>query len=73
MRQLPADIASIIPTKPYLKYGFRYVDILRNFLFKIAFKGSSDDFKIRSFTFFYFPENFTIGKNSRIGKKSRIH
>lgn len=72
MRQLPCDIASLIPTKPYLKYGYKYVDLLRNFLFKRSFKKTGNTFYIRSFAQFMYPENFSIGNNSLVGARSRI-
>ncbi len=72
MRQLPADIASFIPTKPYLKYGYVFVDMVRNYLFKHAFKKTGKVFFIRSFATFYYPKNFSIGNNSLVGARSRI-
>jgi maltose O-acetyltransferase len=72
MRQLPCDIASFIPTKPYLKYGYKYIDYFRNYLFKIAFKKTGREFYIRSFATFHNPQNFSIGNNSLVGARSRI-
>jgi maltose O-acetyltransferase len=72
MRQLPSDIASCIPTKPYLKYGLGFVDKIRNFLFRKAFRNAGKTFFIRSFTWFHYPQNFSIGNNSLIGARSHI-
>lgn len=72
MRQLPADIASTIPTKPYIKYGTTYIDVIRNYLFRKAFKSAGKNIYIRSFCRFYYPENFSIGESSLIGARSHI-
>lgn len=73
MRQLPADIASFIPSRPYIKYGYRFIDAFRNKLFKTAFKSAGKNFQIRSFATFLYPERFSIGNNSYIGTHARIY
>ena len=72
MRQLPCDIASCVPTKPYVKYGVSLIDGFRNILFRKAFRHAGQSFFIRSFSWFYRPENFSIGNNSLVGARSKI-
>lgn len=73
MRQLPADIASFIPSRPYVKYGYVFIDTIRNFLFKKAFKSAGIGFQVRSFATFLYPQNFSIGDNSYVGAHSKIY
>ncbi|MDQ5968938.1 MAG: hypothetical protein QG579_95 [Patescibacteria group bacterium] len=70
-RQFLSDIASAIPTKPYIP-KYKLIDKIRMFLFRKSFKKIGSDSYVRSFTKIYGPDKLEIGNNSGFGARSHI-